>query len=232
LRAEGADQFDGTRSRVPQDGDFPEPLRFAGARARSTLAQRWLVVLEPHWERHLAETEFSFGDMLRPYFRRMPMVRFRHRWVHGRADVLRHCAEVAFLPEDVVLYISSHGTPEGVAVPDGVVTASEIAAALGDAANVHLLHFGGCSIAAGSLPEEIVSAQPANSRFPVSGFCRFAEWSGSAIVDFTYLTLVLERRLAPVDAVAATRSELRFAGSALNPGDGKMFPMDLRIVGS
>jgi hypothetical protein len=66
----------------------------------------------------------------------------------------------------------------------------------------------------------------------VSGFCRFADWSGSAIVDFTYLTLVLERRLAPVDAVAATRSELRFAGSALNPGEGQIFPMDLRIVGN
>jgi hypothetical protein len=232
LCADGADEFDGTRSRVPQDGDVQGPLRFAGARAGSTLGQRWLVVLEPHWERRLSDTEFSFGDMLRPFFQRIRPVRFRHRRVHSREDFLRHCSDVAFLPDEVVLYISSHGTSAGVAVPDGVVTAADIAAALGDAANVHLLHFGGCSIAAGSLPEDIVSAQPAGCRFPVSGFCRIADWSGSAIVDFTYLTLVLERRLAPVDAVAATRSELRFAGSALNPGDGKMFPMDLRIVGS
>lgn len=232
LSADGADKFDGTRSRVPQDGDVQGPLRFAGARTRSTLGQRWLVVLEPHWERRLADTEFSFGDMLRPFFQRIRPVRFRHRRVHSREDFLRHCSDVAFLPDDVVLYISSHGTSAGVAVPDGVVTATDIAAALGDAANVQLLHFGGCNIAAGSLPEDIVSAQPARCRFPVSGFCRFADWSGSAIVDFTYLTLVLERRLAPVDAVAATRSELRFAGSALNPGEGKIFPMDLRIVGS
>ena len=130
-----------------------------------------------------------------------------------------------------MIYVSSPGTPEGVVVPGGVVTAPEISEALQDAPNVDLLHFGGCNIASGTLPEDIVAAQPPACRFPVSGFCRFADWSGSAIVDFTYLTLVLERRLSPADAVTATRESVRFAGSAPLAGSATVIPMDLRLVG-
>jgi hypothetical protein len=231
LRAAGLDWFEGSHTVAPPDQGSKSPVPWNGVRKASRLAQRWLVVLEPHWEHHLADPEYSFGDMLRPYFKRMPHVRFRHRRVLGREDFLRHLREVAFLPEDAVIYVSSHGTRDGVAVPGGVVTATEIAHALRDVPNVVLLHFGGCNIASGTVPEDIVSAQPCACRFPVSGFCRFADWSGSAIVDYTYLTLVLERRLPPAAAVAATRDSVRFAGSAPLPGSTTVMPMDLRIVG-
>lgn len=231
LRAVGPDGFEGSRTLAREGFAATDTVPWHGARRASALGQRWLVVLEPHWEHHLSDPEYSFGDMLRPYFKRMRLVRFRHRRVLGREDFLRHLREVAFLPEEAVVYVSSHGTPEGVAVPGGVVTAPEISEAFQDAPNVDLLHFGGCNIASGTLPEDIVAAQPPACRFPVSGFCRFADWSGSAIVDFTYLTLVLERRLSPADAVAATRESVRFAGSAPLPGSATVMPMDLRLVG-
>ena len=66
---------------------------------------------------------------------------------------------------------------------------------------------------AGDLPRAIRAAAGAGAGFPVSGFTRKVDWAGSALVDFTYLDLVLERGLDPIRAVQETRRLVAFASS-------------------
>jgi hypothetical protein len=76
---------------------------------------------------------------------------------------------------------------------------------------IRLLHFGACSLLAGDLGHDVRRAHAPHEPFPISGFRTDVDWAGSAIVDFTYLDLVLERGLAPEDAVRETRRMLSFA---------------------
>jgi len=77
-----------------------------------------------------------------------------------------------------------------------------------------LLHFGSCLVMAGDVPRRIFEARGMASAFPISGFRREADWAGSAIVDFTYLELMLGRRMKPAAALEATRRMVSFATDA------------------
>jgi hypothetical protein len=187
----------------------------------------WLVVLETHWEASLVANEFSYGEMLRAYYRRMPNLQVRHRRIHDRADFSRITQEISRLEGDVYLYISSHGTEAGATLADGSIDAPMMTALLASTSNIKLVHFGSCLVAAGSVPEDTLRALPPRHRVPISGFTQVADWGGSAVVDFAYLDNLLERRLSPADAVAATRRNIIFAGDT---APGPVSPMGLRIV--
>lgn len=190
-----------------------------------------LVILEAHWEGSLGDPEYSYGEMQRAFFKRLPNVAVRHRFVHDLADVQRFCGEVAFIAEPVILYFSSHGSEDGIAVGQGTVKPEQIAAALKGAGNIKLLHFGACEVMAGDAPKRLLDAMPGAVRFPISGFANSADWAGSAIIDFTYLDLVLEHGMAPAAAVEEVRKSLRFADRD-ERGTGVIAPSLLRIYES
>jgi len=200
------DSFDGSwTSRGGRGG----PWR--GTRVLPEAGRRWLVVLEANWEGGLHEAEYSYGEMLRSFFTREPKVAVRHRFVSDLADLRRWCAEVVYLAEPVVLYLSSHGTEEGISLGVEEAGAEELIAALADLPDLELLHFGSCSVMGGEIPTRITDAREGAARFPISGFTRPADWAGSAVVDFTFLELVLVRGLAPHRALEATREMVSFA---------------------
>ena len=196
----------------------------------STVASQpgpWLVILEPHWEQSLRDSEYSFGEMLRTYYRRLPQLQVRHRRIHDRADFMRVGSEIGQLKGDVFLYIASHGTHAGAALSDGNIDAPLMADLLSGCSNVKLVHFGSCLVAGGTVPEDILRRLAPDRRVPISGFKETADWGGSAVVDFAYLDNLLERRMPPKDAVEATRRNVRFAGDS---APGPVAPMGLRIV--
>ena len=201
---------------------------WSGTRVVPVPGRTWLVILEAHWEGSLGEHEYSYGAMLREFFERVPSVEVRHRFVHDRADLARFCGELAALVEPVVLYVSSHGTEEGVVLGDGVASGAVLGAALRDAGELKRLHHGACAVMRGDAPRAIRAAAAPHAPFPISGFKVPVDWAGSAIVDFAYLALVLEQGMAPAEAVAKTRAMLS-AARAPGPDAGPFGGCDLAV---
>ena len=180
-----------------------------GARADAATGKKYLVVLESHWEKSLGEPEYSFGQMLKSFFSRVPSVEVRQRFVHDEADLRRFCTEAAYLSAPSVLYLSSHGNPNGLSIGGKTVPPAVIGESLKAARSLRLLHLGSCQLMAGSGPATIRRA--AGLSFPISGYVNTADWAGSAAIDFLYLDLVLSRNIAPTKAVAQTRQMLSIA---------------------
>ncbi len=215
LAADGA-SFRGKWLAGAQDDaqlDVGEASDWEGTRIVPVPGRVWLVVLEAYWQEGLHEPDYSYGEMLGAFFERLPDVQFRQRFFSSPADFERLVQECAQLEEPVVLYLSSHGSPQGIASPQGLVSGEVIGRAVARIPRLKLLHLGACEALAGDLPRAIRAAAGDGAGFPVSGFTRKVDWAGSALVDFTYLDLVLERGLDPIRAVQETRRLVAFASS-------------------
>lgn len=219
--APGGEAFDGTwQSASGAKGTWD------GRRQRARAGVTNLVVLEAHWERALGDRAYSFGEMLRTFFQRVPAVAFHHRFVHDESDVRRFAAEATFLAEPVVLYFSSHGSAAGLSMGGKTVPPESIAGALRGATNIRLLHFGACEVMAGDAAQRIASA--VGGAFPISGYANTADWGGSAVVDITYLMLILEHGQDPAAAITQTRASIAFAST--DGAKGPIAPSALRIL--
>lgn len=207
--------------------DTSDAGRWSGERAEPVAGRTWLVILEAHWEGSLEDHEYSYGDMLRAFFERVPEVEVRHRFFHDQADLVRFCGELTGLVEPVVLYISSHGTEAGLSSAAGPIEGAALGAALRDLEGLKLLHLGACELMGGDFAPAVRAA--AGADFPISGFTVSVDWAGSALVDFAYLHLVLERGLEPAAAVSAARSMLTFAGEA-DQASGPIAGCDLSVL--
>jgi len=192
--------------------------RWSGTRVVPVEGRVWLVVLEAYWQAGLHEPDYSYGEMLGAFFERLPNVAFRQRFFHGPQDFVRLVRECEALAEPVVLYVSAHGSPKGIGSPGGTIDGATIGSALVHVPDVQLVHFGACEALAGNFASEVRAAAGPRARFPISGFTTAVDWGGSALVDFTYLTLVLEHGFAPADAVAETRRLVAFAGASAPSG--------------
>jgi hypothetical protein len=190
-----------------------------GRRILPQAGRQWLIILEAPWEQGLNENEYSFGLMLRTFFARVPTVAVRHRVLNTEADFRRWTREVPYLAEPVVLYISSHGTAEGITVGGKPIGAKLIAECIRDADNIMLLHFGSCLVCAGDVPKEIRKELGSRANYPISGFTKMVDWAGSALVDFTYLELLFARQMPPGEAVKQTHKMLSFAKDSGRNGD-------------
>jgi len=167
----------------------------------------WLVVVEAHWQRTLNEPEYAFGNMLREIFARAPRVRVRHRFFDDEEGLRQSCRELAYLPEPVVLVIASHGVAEGLSVRGKVIDTKRIFESLRDAATLALLHFSSCLVGLGK----------ERAAFPVSGYTTSVDWGASALLEFTYLDLILNRGFEPAKAAATLPVLVRFAGEDAPP---------------
>jgi hypothetical protein len=200
----------------------PANSAWTGTRILPQPGRIWLVVLEANWEQNLEEDEYSFGVMLRTFFARAPHVKVRHRFFADEADFRRWAGELAYLAEPVVLHVSSHGDKDGIHTRGGqLLTAKTIADAIANIGDLRLLHFGTCLVAGGDIPKQIHErfADAGGPRFPISGYANFADWGGSAVIDFTYLDLILARGIKPADAFAQTRRMITFSGEKGRAGD-------------
>jgi hypothetical protein len=198
-----------------------------GSRVQPDQRRKWLVVLEAHWEEDLRENEYSFGDMLRQFFTRIPEVGVRHRFFDEHEDFARWCAELAYLNEPIVLHISSHGTEQGITVGKHVLDGKFIGEQLRDCPHVKLVHLGACLTMAGPVPQDI--RQASGYGFPVSGYTRSADWAGSAVIDFTYLDLIFSRDIKPGEAAGIVQKSISFSGESKSH-QGDIPPTGLKIL--
>lgn len=200
---------------------------WTGTRVTPQPGRVWLVILEARWEASLREPEYSYGDMLRQFFTRVPTVAVRHRYFTGRADFAKWCEELPYLNEPTIFYIASHGSEKGITVGGEVLDGTFIGTQLRDASSVKLIHLGSCLTMAGTVPQDIRKASKLAA--PVSGYTRTADWAGSAVIDFAYLDLVLSRQLSPGEAVRQIQENVAFAGEKGKAGSA-IAPAGLKIV--
>jgi hypothetical protein len=188
-----------------------------GQRVFPTPGLTWLVVLEAHWQRSLADNEYAFGHMLREFFARLPHVKVRQRFFHDEASLLHWCRELLYVPEPAILMIASHGSPEGLAVHGTTINTGKLIDGLKNVDNLKLLHFSSCLVAQdgdGGSIGAMVSRVP----FPISGYTTSVDWGASALIEFTYLDLILAKRLSPAQAAEQLGQLLGFAGDEVSPG--------------
>jgi len=178
-----------------------------GHRAQAAPGVTWLVMLEAHWQRSLAEPEYAFGHMLREILARLPQVRVRHRFFYDAASLEHWCRELSYLSEPSILMIASHGRAEGLSVYGTLINTSRVLESLRHVENLKLLHFSSCLV--GLDGENALSHKP----FPISGYTTSVDWGASALLEFTYLDLMLNRGMSPAEAAAALPKLVPYAGS-------------------
>lgn len=189
-----------------------EPMPWTGQRVEPRPGVRWLVILEAYWEEQLEQEEYSFGAMLRAYFRRYPRVEVRHRRFSDKADFVRAGREIAFLAEPVVLVIASHGSEGQLVAGEERISPELVGRTVRDLPNLTLLHFSACEVFVGQVPQQIQAALPSGRRLPISGYAVAVDWSGSALLEQLYLDLILGRGHSPKEAAALVKKELTCAG--------------------
>lgn len=184
---------------------------WSGRRLQAEPGITWLVVLEAHWQRSLAESEYAFGDMLREIFARLPNVRVRQRFFHDAQSLEHWCRELLYLPEPAILTIASHGVAEGLSVHGEVINTTRVLESLRYAENLKLLHFSSCLI--GLDGQDALTRQP----YSVSGYTTSVDWGASALLEFTYLDLILNRGLEPAEAAEKLPALISYAGDNVPP---------------
>ena len=185
---------------------------WTGRRVRAVPGRIWLMVIEAHWQRSVAEGEYSFGGMLREFFARRPEVAVRQRFFNDEPSLQRWCRELLYFPEPAVVLIASHGSPQGVRVHGQTIDTRSVVDSLRHADNIQLLHFSSCLVLheerRGDFARRVDCAVP----FPVSGYTTSVDWGGSAIIEFTYLDLILAKGLPPTEAAALVPKLIAYAG--------------------
>lgn len=193
-----------------QEGLPAQP--FTGRRVLARPGLTWLVVLEAHWQRVLDDNEYAFGGMLHELFARVPWAQVRHRFYQSEASLVHWCRQLVYLPEPAVLVITGHGVSSGLTVDGKIIALSAIVDALQCADSLRLLHFSACLV--GQDGGQALGAAP----FPVSGYTTSVDWALSALTEFIYLDMIMEKGLAPAKAAEQLLTLVRFSGSEPLPG--------------
>jgi hypothetical protein len=192
--------------------DGREPQAFGGRRCLPRRGLMWLVVLEAHWQRSLDDREYAFGSMLREIFARVLRVQVRHRFFHDEASLLHWCRQLLFQPEPAFLVVTGHGEANGLTVAGRVIDVRRMVDTLRLADSLQLLHFSACLV--GQNVGEALTGAP----FPISGYTTPVGWAQSALTEFIYLDMMLEKLLPPSQAAEQLVRLVRFAGDEQMPG--------------
>lgn len=177
-----------------------------GQRAMARRDLTWLVVFEAHWQRALDESEYAFGAMLRQVFARLSRAQVRHRFFHDEESLIHWCRQLLFLPEPAILVVTGHGEANGLTVNGRVVDMRRMLDSLRLADSLQLLHFSSCLV--GQNVGEALTGAP----FAISGYTTRVDWAESALTEFIYLDMMLEKGLPPARAAEQLVSLVRFAG--------------------
>lgn len=209
--AEGEGRFSLNDDGHAFDGEWRSPRhpdwsRWNGARIHAERAVTWLIVLEAHWQRSVAENEYAYGHMLREVFARLAHVRVRQRFFHDAESLEHWCRELLYLREPAILMIASHGVEQGLSVHGEIINTSRILDGLRYADDLELLHFSSCLV--GCDGENALRKQA----YPISGYTTSVDWGASALLEFTYLDLILNRGMTPADAAARLPRLISYSG--------------------
>lgn len=197
------------------DGEFGwKP--WIGKRVADYMGQIWLVVIEAHWQAHLMDKEYSFGNMLREFFARIPGVQFSHRFFTSEEGLRRWCRDLIYLAAPAVVVIASHATEEGLCVHGQTVSSRALSESLRYADNIQLLHFSSCLMMKDGPGMDLVWELHKQVRFPISGYTTSVDWAASAIAEFTYLDMILGKGLSPVQAAEQLTKLVAFAGDKVS----------------
>lgn len=188
------------------------PSLWLGQRVAPRPGLTWLVVLEAHWQRGLTDREYSFGGMLKEYFARLENVQVRHRFFDDDAGLKRWCRDLLYCPEPALVFLASHGSPEGLCVQGQNLDCSGVIDTLRYADNIQLLHFSACLTMAGGQDGSFVRGIREKVPFPISGYTTSVDWGASALLEFTYLDLMLSKGLIPEKAADQVLKLLGYAG--------------------
>jgi hypothetical protein len=172
----------------------------------------WLVVLEAYWQRRLGEREYAFGNMLREFFARVPHIEVRQRFFTNEEGFARWCRELLFLAEPIALVLATHGTPEGVTAHGEIIRAEPIADILRLNDNIKMLHLSSCLLMDSGPTGDFARVLRQELRFPISGYTTSVDWAASALIEFTYLDMILARGLDPQAAAKQVPTLIAFAG--------------------
>ena len=165
----------------------------------------------------LGEKEYAFGNMLREFFARVPHVEVRQRFFTNEEGLAKWCRELLYLPEPIALVFATHGTPEGLTAGGELIRRR---AARGGAASrrqhpgaAFLVVSADGSGPAGNFARVLREKLP----FPISGYTTSVDWAASALIEFTYLDMILARGLNPQAAAEQVTRLLTFAGERGRP---------------
>ncbi len=197
-----------------------EPAVWEGKQVEPEPGRTWLVVLEAPWQKFLVEREYAFGHMLREFFARLAHVQVRHRYFANEDGLRRCCRDLHFLAESVALVIATHGERDGIKVMGKNIGFSALEEGLQDVENLQLLHFSACLLMKEPEAVERLQALSKELRAPISGYTTSVNWAASALIEFTYLELVLNRDHTPHEAGEAVVRMLSFAGDEGPEEDG------------
>jgi hypothetical protein len=183
-----------------------------GNRVRPQPNLTWLVVIEAPWQRFLAEQEYAFGNMLREFFARHSEVQVRHRFFTNEPGLLKCLRDLLYIAEPIVLVLATHAGPEGVHVDGQTIGVPTLVEALKLVGNLRLLHFSACSMMKDPAVVELFRSFSNESCTAVSGYTTNVNWAASAIIEFTFLEMVLGQERLPAEAAAQLLKLLPFAG--------------------
>ncbi len=190
----------------------PSYAPWVGQRIMPVPGLVWLVVLEAYWQHGLGDKEYAFGNMLREFFARVPRVEVRQRFFNNEAGLTKWCRELLYIAEPIALVLATHGTPEGLTAHGELIRAEPIADVLRHADNIRVLHFSSCLLMdsgpAGNFARVLHEQLP----FPISGYTTSVDWAASALIEFTYLDMILARGLDPQTAAKQVTQLIAFAG--------------------
>ena len=204
-------------------------LSWQGVRTLPRADLTWLVVLEVPWHAISSDRDYSFGNMLNEFFARQPSVRVRQRFFTNEAALRRHLREVTLIAEPVVLLVATHGQPQGIPLDGGTAGVQTIGEGLAYAGDLRLLHFSACLLMQDPAVVAGWRALATRLGFPISGYTTSVDWAGSAIIEFTYLDMILSRGMTPAQAAEQVLRLLPFAGDAEVEG-GAIAPAGFRLV--
>ena len=148
------------------------------------------------------KTAAQYSREISELFARSSGVRVRQRFFGDEASLDQWCRELLVLPEPAIVVIASHGVAEGLSVRGKIIDTKNVFASLRYAANLKLLHFSSCLVGLGR----------ERAPFPVSGYATSVDWGASALLEFTYLDLILNRGMDPATAAAKLPLLVRYAG--------------------
>lgn len=204
---------------------------WVGDRSSAQGGRVWLIVLEANWETEISQPEYAFGEMLKNYFSMASArhIQVRHRFFHDATDLERFCREIQFLPEPVVLLISTHGTNRGITVNGQTIGPDSVAECLVGASNLRLVHLSGCAMMSGDFANQIHASLGDRATFPISGYKTNVAWDASAIGDFTFLSMMLIRKNQPEKAAQHAISASPYLGTERVQGSA-FKPLGLTVL--
>jgi hypothetical protein len=123
-----------------------------------------------------------------------------------------------YLSGPIVLALASHGRPDGIPVDGGMVEVRTVLDSLRYAADLRLLHFSACLMMQDAASAGTLQALSSEARLPLSGYTTSVNWAASAIIEFAYFEMILNKGMTPPQAAEQVRLLLPFAGDSEMPG--------------